>query len=229
MNYQLIKTLCQKKGLTLEALAEDVGMSRTGLNTSLKNGTLKVDTLEKISKKLNVSPSHFFGSTEVDNIKQLIKQGIILNTQNLLESIIYENYPFIGQVLDRIWEEIPKQKRKDYMHERTKNLRNDLMEGEAVYLDTPTRLSYILDFFNNQEAQFRDELDEAIKFAAIHFVKHIIADKTICFVIKQELISEINFMADANKAFKNCFRVTPEELHKQLVLALKKLAEIEQK
>jgi transcriptional regulator with XRE-family HTH domain len=53
MNQSVIKKLLVEKKMTMEALAEKIGMSRVGLYTALKNNTLSVGKLELIAGALN--------------------------------------------------------------------------------------------------------------------------------------------------------------------------------
>lgn len=51
---------CNKKGITVKELAPMVGMSYTGLYSSIKKNTLRAETLQKIARFFNVSISKFF-------------------------------------------------------------------------------------------------------------------------------------------------------------------------
>jgi len=93
MDYQAIKIMCQKKGFTIESMAEQIGMSRTGLTASLKSGTLKIESLEKISEILGVSPCLFFQkdgiSQKIDFLRDEVigKSNVVMNIELLLKEI----------------------------------------------------------------------------------------------------------------------------------------------
>lgn len=61
-----IKQLCFEKRMSINQLAEEIGMSNS-LHTTLKNNSLKVETLIKISNVLNVSTGYFFSSDQKNN------------------------------------------------------------------------------------------------------------------------------------------------------------------
>lgn len=58
MIYRRITELCGKKGISIPQLAEKIGMSRS-LYKTLKNKSLKVETLQKIADTLNVDIEEF--------------------------------------------------------------------------------------------------------------------------------------------------------------------------
>ena len=55
-----IVDLYKRQRITLEELAEKIGMSKTGLHNALKSGDFKISTLARISKALEVPVSYFF-------------------------------------------------------------------------------------------------------------------------------------------------------------------------
>jgi transcriptional regulator with XRE-family HTH domain len=56
-----IKELAKDEGITIKNLCSQIGMTEQGFATSLKNQTLKIETLEKIAKIFDVPLSYFFG------------------------------------------------------------------------------------------------------------------------------------------------------------------------
>jgi transcriptional regulator with XRE-family HTH domain len=77
MNYDKIKLLAKKQKVKVKELAKNVDISEVGLYQMIRNQSMKVETLEKISVALNVSPVTFFDdnmegilSTEEKNIAQ---------------------------------------------------------------------------------------------------------------------------------------------------------------
>jgi DNA-binding Xre family transcriptional regulator len=63
-NLGKIKLLLAEKNITLRDLAGSVGMTEQGLHKLIKENSTKVDTLEKIANRLDVSVSVFFDETE---------------------------------------------------------------------------------------------------------------------------------------------------------------------
>jgi transcriptional regulator with XRE-family HTH domain len=62
-----IKNLLKKRNLHIGELCEKIGMSHHGLNKTLKNNTIKLETLQKIADVLEVSITYFFGSGSSGN------------------------------------------------------------------------------------------------------------------------------------------------------------------
>lgn len=69
-NLDLIKKLAEKKNMTLTSLADAVGISVTQVHMICKTNSTKIDTLEKIARALDVSPTVFFD--DYNNSKQEI-------------------------------------------------------------------------------------------------------------------------------------------------------------
>lgn len=59
MDYQSIKILCRNSNKTELELIDYLGYTSAGFYKMLKNKTLSVSTLEKISEFFNVSPCYF--------------------------------------------------------------------------------------------------------------------------------------------------------------------------
>ena len=64
-----IKEICKSKGITLNDLAERVGVSRVSLS-GIATGKQKpsFDTLEKLSDALNIAPSELFAPQPTNTI-----------------------------------------------------------------------------------------------------------------------------------------------------------------
>ncbi len=60
MNYNKLKTILQEKNITIEKLCQNVGITRSGYHMMIKNDTMQICTLEKISKFLDVQVYTFF-------------------------------------------------------------------------------------------------------------------------------------------------------------------------
>lgn len=70
MKTDLLLQTIKTKGYTINSLSKAIGMSHVGLSNGINKGIIKVDTLEKISKALEVPVAHFFdgGNTEMEQI-----------------------------------------------------------------------------------------------------------------------------------------------------------------
>lgn len=83
MNYVLIKDLAEQKGLTVKKLCEEVGITDAGLHQMIRNESMKIEILEKISEVLNIPVSTFFSessdSSSSKYIGQFKKANIIQN------------------------------------------------------------------------------------------------------------------------------------------------------
>ena len=56
-----IKELCREKGMTISAIAEQIGTTQTGLSRALgDNGNPTLETLDKIANALNVHITELF-------------------------------------------------------------------------------------------------------------------------------------------------------------------------
>ena len=64
MNYSIIGDLIRKQGMTKKHFYQKIDMSKTGFNLAVKNDTLKVRDLEKISQVLKEPVLTFFEGTD---------------------------------------------------------------------------------------------------------------------------------------------------------------------
>lgn len=71
-NLQLIKSLAEKRGMTITELAERVGVSEQQIHLMVRKNSTKIETLEKIAKVLGVSTSYFFD--DIITIKEQYEQ-----------------------------------------------------------------------------------------------------------------------------------------------------------
>lgn len=93
-NYQLIKELCEQKGLTMKSLADKLEISETGLYQILRNQSTKVKTLEEIARVLDVPISSFFSDDLNDRlnftegeVSGLLKRMELAQMKSFSESI----------------------------------------------------------------------------------------------------------------------------------------------
>lgn len=70
-----IKEVIQEKGLTINRVAELMGVNRVSLSTAI-NGNPTIETLEKIARALNVEVWELFTpSTSTSDFMALVKDG----------------------------------------------------------------------------------------------------------------------------------------------------------
>ena len=63
MNFSVsekIRLLCRRRGITITALAGEIGMTRQNLNVKLKNDNFTIAELKKIAVVLNCRFDYFF-------------------------------------------------------------------------------------------------------------------------------------------------------------------------
>lgn len=68
MNYELIKVLLERRNLSTKDLYNNIDYTEAGYYRMIKEETLKVSTLEKISAILKVNPCLFFKDSPMDEI-----------------------------------------------------------------------------------------------------------------------------------------------------------------
>lgn len=68
MYVEKIKQACNQQNMSIRDLSEKIGMSFSGLYAALNNDTLKVNTLLKIGKVLQLSVNDFFGERKTINL-----------------------------------------------------------------------------------------------------------------------------------------------------------------
>jgi transcriptional regulator with XRE-family HTH domain len=116
MDFQIIKELIDSKGITTNTLAKAIDMTHTGLTKAIENGSLKVDTLEKIAAFFKMSPREFFDSEEQQSQESkfnylkntvLTNDEIYIELDDLLEKILRSLEP-PKNLLSLIEKTIPK-------------------------------------------------------------------------------------------------------------------------
>ena len=85
----ILKNLIKGKGFTQEGIANKIGMTRDNFVYALSKDALKVQTLVKIAKELEVDMSVFFGG-EIEK-KGDMKDTYITDLRKLVEKLEVEN------------------------------------------------------------------------------------------------------------------------------------------
>jgi transcriptional regulator with XRE-family HTH domain len=60
MNYNRIKSELERRGITIKELCGKVDVTEQGLHQMIRNSSMKVDVLERISEALEVPVSYWF-------------------------------------------------------------------------------------------------------------------------------------------------------------------------
>ena len=89
-NLQKIKEIAKSKGVLLADLAEEVGLTPTGLGLIIKNNKTMTDKLEDIARVLGVKVGIFFDEDEPQAAK-------ITAEQSELQSILKQKDDIIAQ------------------------------------------------------------------------------------------------------------------------------------
>jgi transcriptional regulator with XRE-family HTH domain len=102
-NLFLIRDLCKKRGITLSKLAQDLGISFSGLQGIIANNSTKIETLEKIADYLQVPVSYFFTNDPQgrivfsDDDYEEINKGIEMNGLEQYRNKILSSLSFISK------------------------------------------------------------------------------------------------------------------------------------
>ncbi|BDX37681.1 hypothetical protein CYCD_10360 [Tenuifilaceae bacterium CYCD] len=218
MDYELIKELAKKKGLSIKKIGEKIGMTDSGLYTAFINNTLKVDALEKIAEVLEVKPTYFFGESSNERIRGLIKRNVIIDCRYYFMLVIIENIDIIGHSVFELWDKGPKEETSKFWKERTNNLRNN--DSEIVFVDKESRLNICIDYLISKP-EYIKKYDESVEISARQFSSYITTDDGINYLIDEELVTEHDVIDDAIEAFVNCFRKKPDNFQRILLAKLK--------
>jgi transcriptional regulator with XRE-family HTH domain len=133
MDYDLITTTCQLKNISLAELAKLIGASRSGIYMSMREKTMRIETLEKIAEVLEVPITVFFGYDErysakeslerINYLRKMLKESSdsITKLKNKINSIWEAYLYFIGNLPD-------EQLRAFYQNAHSKKLQNTMNE-----------------------------------------------------------------------------------------------------
>ncbi len=88
MYVEKIKQACNQQNMSIRELSEKIGMSFSGLYAALNNDTLKVNTLLKIGKVLQLSVNDFFGERKTIN---LLKNNTFLDNYEFDLIVVLSN------------------------------------------------------------------------------------------------------------------------------------------
>ena len=64
MNYHKIKSELEKRGIFVKDFCRQINLTEQGFYQMIRNESMKVDVLERISEALNVSVSYWFDGKE---------------------------------------------------------------------------------------------------------------------------------------------------------------------
>lgn len=82
MTYCELRDLAEIKKITIQSLADDVKMTRSGFKSSFENQSLPISKVNLLCEKLGISPNEFFG-WKSNMVAQQIQTGCVGNVQNM--------------------------------------------------------------------------------------------------------------------------------------------------
>ena len=101
----VIEKLIEEKNLSQTKVAERIGMSREGFGRMLKGKTMKVSTLDKIAKVLNVPITYFFKEepyAENETVSSTIEDSKTLYNTNLKQKNMLETIKLQRETIDAL-------------------------------------------------------------------------------------------------------------------------------
>ena len=88
MNYYNIKLELEKRGISVKDFCRQINLTEQGFYQMIRNESMKVDVLERISNALNVPVSYWFDAADYvpDNTSAAILPPFVENTDGLVSS-----------------------------------------------------------------------------------------------------------------------------------------------
>lgn len=102
-NLKLIRGLLEEKKITIDQLSGGIGVKKTAIYKMITQNSTTIQTLEKISKFLDVPVSYFF--KESDQFSQANEQGVnykFNHSESTIDLLIKQNTKLVEQVSDLI-------------------------------------------------------------------------------------------------------------------------------
>lgn len=103
-NFQKIKEIAKKRGISLASIADQIGMTPTGLGLVVKSNKTMTDKIEMIAQLLHVKVGVFFDEEQDEQPPQLVgDENIIAYYNDLLaqkDKIIEQKDVIINALLD---------------------------------------------------------------------------------------------------------------------------------
>lgn len=82
MTYSELQTYAEMQKITIQMIADHIGMTRTGMKQSFDNQTLPIKKVNDLCSLLGITPNMFFGWKDL-SVQTQTQNGGIGNTQNL--------------------------------------------------------------------------------------------------------------------------------------------------
>lgn len=82
MTYSELQDLCYEKRISMTSIAECADMTLRGFRTGMLNSTLQMKVVERVCRKLNITPNRFF-NWDVDGAAYNTTQVGVMNNQNI--------------------------------------------------------------------------------------------------------------------------------------------------
>jgi transcriptional regulator with XRE-family HTH domain len=97
-NLQLIKELLDKKNMSIEQLADKIGLKRGAVYNIIAGNSTKIETLENICTALAVPPSYFFSETIQPDYPPPKTDAPL----TIISDLVQQNATLVKQVSDMI-------------------------------------------------------------------------------------------------------------------------------
>ncbi len=226
MDYEQIKTLCKQNNLSIKELSEKIGMSDAGLYRAFINNSLKVETLEKIANVLGVSAGNFFDNSgdALNNIKEIrshIKnQDITIEFWYYIQHILSECNEFYEPLLQYLNSIIPINEKKEIINKWLKWNKEQLLDFNKennVKGDNNLTWDQLGQFYFEEKIseiyiEHEKKIDSAIIEGSAVFIRRAIEDSLITLLIKEEFISNEEFIDNTTNLIANHFRIIPKDI-----------------
>lgn len=204
MDANLIYKAIKDRGFNINTVAKSVGMTHTGLTKAIDKGTIRVETLEQIAKVVGVSTCYFFDPNNTIPIKEdkfekfkfyLYGGNVSISINSYVESLLEDEEevlrPVIGYIQENCSEKIVKKifLEKEYINKESAV--DELINEISNFSTRQTNVERIKDFFNSEVSEkFGSSLEEAVYESSILFLKRVVKDESICYLLEEELIGQ---------------------------------------
>lgn len=174
-----IRDLAKSKGFTLKKLCQLIDITEQGFGTTFKNGTLKVETLKKISDVLEVPITTFF-SDEVQN-RSLFINFFKISREETIDHAAGLRRPYESYLIN--------------IYKRT------LLEEHQI-------ISYLMEIFSNLDIKYyKDGIQKPIVLKKLEEFKDTIVEGGEIFyeILPKEILMKVDhkFIKITQSFFKN--------------------------
>ncbi len=97
-NLQKIKILAREKNISLDALANNLGITPQALSKAIRLNSTKIETLERIAEQLGVSPCEFFSDASGATGQVVATEGSIAVSGKQIKLIDQQARQFLANL-----------------------------------------------------------------------------------------------------------------------------------